>query len=60
MTRSLRAVLLGNFTLRFSTGLTGTMLLFYLADLPKYGGVAVSALTAGVMAALYFAAELIL
>ena len=60
MTRSLRAVLLGNFTLRFSTGLTGTLLLYYLADLPQYGGVAVSAVTAGILAALYFAAELIL
>ena len=60
MTRSLRAVLLGNFTLRFSTGLTGTLLLYYLADLPAYGGVAVSAVVAGLMAALYFAAELIL
>jgi len=60
VTRSLRAVLLGNFTLRFSTGLTGTLLLFYLTDLPQYGGVAVSAATAGMMAALYFGAELIL
>ena len=60
MIRSLRAVLLGNFTLRFSTGLTGTLLLYYLTDLPKYGGVAVTAVTAGLMAALYFAAELIL
>ena len=60
MTRSLRAVLLGNFTLRFSTGLTGTLLLYYLTDLPKYGGVAVTAVTAGLLAALYFAAELIL
>jgi MFS family permease len=57
---SISAVLLGNFTLRFSTGLTGTLLLFYLADLPEYGGVAVSAATAGMMGALYFAAELIL
>ena len=60
MTGSIAAVLLGNFTLRFSTGLTGTLLLYYLADLPTFGGVEVSALTAGVLGALYFAAELIL
>ena len=60
MTGSIRAVLLGNFTLRFSTGLTGTLLLYYLTDLPDFGGVAVSAVTAGVLGALYFAAELVL
>ncbi|HEV7199755.1 MAG TPA: MFS transporter [Candidatus Limnocylindria bacterium] len=60
MNRSIRAVLVGNFTLRFSTGLTGTLLLLYLADLPDYGGVVVSATTAGLMGALYFVAELIL
>lgn len=62
MTGSLNAVLLGNFTLRFSTGLTGALLLFYLTDLPKFDPdiVAVSAFTAGVLGALYFAAELIL
>jgi MFS family permease len=57
---SIGAVLLGNFTLRFSTGLTGALLLYYLADLPTFGGPEVSALTAGVMGALYFGAELIL
>ena len=62
VTGSLNAVLLGNFTLRFSTGLTGALLLFYLTDLPKFDPdiVAVSAFTAGVLGALYFAAELIL
>lgn len=60
MIGSIAAVLLGNFTLRFSTGLTGTLLLYYLADLPTFGGPEVSALTAGVMGALYFAAELVL
>jgi MFS family permease len=57
---SIGAVLLGNFTLRFSTGLTGALLLYYLADLPAFGGPEVTALTAGVMGALYFGAELIL
>jgi MFS family permease len=60
VTGSIAAVLLGNFTLRFSTGLTGALLLFYLTDLPKFGGVSVTAFTAGVMGALYFAAELVL
>jgi MFS family permease len=62
VTGSLNAVLLGNFTLRFSTGLTGALLLFYLTDLPKFDPdiVAVSAFTAGVLGAMYFAAELIL
>ena len=60
MIGSIGAVLLGNFTLRFSTGLTGALLLYYLADLPSFGGPEVSALTAGVMGAMYFGAELIL
>ena len=33
--RSISAVLLGTFTLRFSTGLTGGLLVYYLADLPR-------------------------
>jgi MFS family permease len=59
---SISAVLLGNFTLRFSTGLTGALLLFYLTDLPKFDPDVgtVSAVTAGLVGALYFAAELIL
>jgi len=36
--RSLRAVLLGTFTLRFSTGLTGLALTFYLRDLHLHRG----------------------
>ena len=38
MNRSLWAVLAGTFTLRFSTGLTGAMLTFYLADLSSHHG----------------------
>ena len=60
MQRSIDAVLLGTFTLRFSTGLTGAMLLYYLADLPDFGGPAVSSTVAGLLTAAYFAAELIL
>ena len=60
MQRSINAVLVGTFTLRFSTGLTGAMLLYYLAQLPDFGGPEVSGSIAGVMTAAYFGAELIL
>jgi len=60
MNRSLLAVLFGTFTLRFSTGLTGGLLLYYLADLPKHGGEAVGGFTVGLLTATYFAAELVL
>lgn len=60
MNRSIRAVLLGTFTLRFSTGLTGGLLVYYLADLPEYGGPEVSATAVGLLTATYFAAELTL
>src|SRR5688572_18523428 len=60
MQRSINAVLLGTFTLRFSTGLTGAMLLYYLAQLPEFGGPVVSGSVAGIMTASYFAAELLL
>ena len=60
MDRSLRAVLFGTFTLRFSTGLTGTMLIYYLAELPRHGGEAVSPVAVGGLTAAFFAAELLL
>jgi MFS family permease len=60
MDRSLRAVLAGTFSLRFSTGLTGAMLGVYLAALPKHGGPEVGAITLGVFSALFFLAELVL
>jgi MFS family permease len=60
MRRSINAVLLGTFTLRFSTGLTGAMLAFYLAKLPEFGGPEVSSTVAGILTATYFASELIL
>jgi MFS family permease len=71
MDRSLWAVLLGTFTLRFSTGLTGAMLTFYLADLHKYHGaldqllglgegVAVGAIAFAVIHATFYASELVL
>lgn len=58
MVRPILAVILGTFTLRLSTGLTGAMLVFYLAELPRYGGEPVDALAVGVMGALFYASEL--
>ena len=60
MERSLRFVLLGTFTLRFSTGLTGAMLGLYLADLSAYGGEPVDATVVGLFAAVFYLAELVL
>ncbi len=60
MQRSLWAVLVGTFTLRFSTGLTGALLVYYLADLDRHGGVEPSAFEVGVLAAAFFVAELVL
>ena len=60
MGRSLAAVLFGTFTLRFSTGLTGALLVYYLAELPEHGGEPVDALVVGFMAATFFIAELVL
>jgi MFS family permease len=60
MHRSLRAVYAGTFTLRFSTGLTGGLLSFYLTELPRHGGIEVDAVAVGLFSALFFTAELIL
>jgi len=62
MDRSLRAVLIGTFTLRFSTGLTGAMLASYLTVFHRYHPEAgeVSALTVGLLAATFYLAELVL
>ena len=58
--RSLWAVLLGTFTLRFSTGLTGGLLVYYLANLPSHGGEEVSGFMLGLLGASYYVAELVL
>jgi MFS family permease len=59
--RSLNAVLIGTFTLRFSTGLTGALLVYYLADLEGFGaGREVTAFQVGTLTAAFFLAELIL
>ncbi|HET9851894.1 MAG TPA: MFS transporter [Candidatus Limnocylindrales bacterium] len=71
MDRSLWAVLAGTFTLRFSTGLTGAMLTYYLAEFDKHHGVldqliglpqspVPDAFTFGLIAAAFYASELIL
>jgi MFS family permease len=60
MSRSILAVLSGTFTLRFSTGLTGGLLVYYLSDLPAHGGPEVSSFVLGLITATYFVAELIL
>ncbi len=60
MHRSIRFVLLGTFTLRFSTGLTGSMLAFYLAHLHEHGGPQVDGTIVGLYAALFYLAELVL
>jgi MFS family permease len=60
MERSLKFVLLGTFTLRFSTGLTGAMLGLYLADLPSHGGPEVDARVVGLYAAIFYLTELVL
>jgi MFS family permease len=59
MQRPLLAVLAGTFTLRLSTGLTGGMLVFYLAALPAWGGTAVDPRTIGVFMALFYGTELL-
>jgi MFS family permease len=60
MERSLWAVILGTFTLRLSTGLTGTMLVYYLAELPAHGGMPVEPVVVGIFAATFYIAELAL
>ena len=60
MNRSIVSVLLGTFTLRFSTGLTGGLLVYYLDQLPSYGGPHVDSTTVGLLTAGYYLAELAL
>ena len=60
MRRSLIAVLVGTFTLRFSTGLTGALLVFYLAELEGFGARQVSAVEVGILTAAFYLAELVL
>src|SRR5258705_253787 len=54
MERSLRFVLAGTFTLRFSTGLTGAMLCLYLASLPAHSSTEVDARLVGLFPTAFF------
>ena len=58
--RSLIAVLFGTFTLRLSTGLTGALLAYHLAHFERVGGVRVEPGMIGVLAALFYIAELVM
>jgi MFS family permease len=71
MNRSLWAVLVGTFTLRFSTGLTGLMLAYYLKELSSHHrpldqllglgpGVEVGAIAFALISASFYASELVL
>lgn len=53
VSRAVLAVIVGTFTLRLSTGLTGGMLVYYLRDLGA------EAIVVGIFAALFYASELI-
>ena len=59
MERPVLAVIFGTFTLRLATGVTGAMLVYYLAVLPQYGGQTVEPWEVGVIGALFYAGELI-
>ncbi len=59
MTRSVRNVLVGTFTLRFSTGLTGGLLAYYLGNLPEHGGIEVTPILFGLLYAGFYGTELV-
>jgi MFS family permease len=59
LNHSIRNVLFGTFTLRFSTGLTGGLLAFYLARLPEHGGPEVTGFIFAVLYAAFYATELV-
>jgi MFS family permease len=56
---SIRNVLFGTFTLRFSTGLTGGLLAFYLGHLPEHGGPEVTAIAFSFLYAAFYVTELV-
>ena len=53
------AVIFGTFTLRFATGVTGAMLIYYYAAFPAHGAAAVQPWEVGVLGALFYASELV-
>ena len=60
MNRSTLSVIVGTFTLRFSTGLTGFLLVNYLADLERHGGQQVTPLEVALIAIAFYLTELVL
>ncbi|HKF85430.1 MAG TPA: MFS transporter, partial [Candidatus Limnocylindrales bacterium] len=59
MARPILAVIFGTFTLRLATGITGSMLIYYYAVFPQYGGQPVTAVEVGILGALFYATELV-
>ena len=59
MVRPVLAVILGTFTLRLATGVTGAMLIYYYAVMPRYGGATVEPWQVGLLGALFYASELV-
>ncbi|MGZ6296481.1 MAG: MFS transporter [Candidatus Limnocylindrales bacterium] len=60
MDRSLVACFAGTFTLRFSTGLTGTLLGFYLVSLSELPDSHIGPFVVGLLAAMFYISELVL
>ena len=58
--RSMNAVLVGTFTLRLSTGLTGALLTYHLAHFERIAGHRVDAGEIGLLAALFYLSELVM
>jgi MFS family permease len=59
MVRPVLAVILGTFTLRLATGVTGAMLIYYYAAMPRHGGAPVEPWQVGLLGALFYASELV-
>jgi len=59
VTSSIRNSLFGTFTLRFSTGLTGGLLAFYLGNLSDHGGPEVTAIAFAFLYAAFYLTELV-
>ncbi len=53
------AAVLGTLTLRMATGVTGTMLTYYFGRFERHGGIHIQPWHVGVMAALFYASELV-
>lgn len=58
--RSATAVLGATLLMRLSSGVTAGLVIYYLADLPRFGGAPVDPLVVGVLTAAFFLSELVL